>query len=332
MTRHRHIRVFTISPRTREVDDYWRDICKVAQLSEQSGLTGVLLFAGNDTYLEPWVVAQDVLNRTRAISPLVAVNPVYLHPFTLAKTIASLVRLYTRKIYLNMITGTALSYQRAMGDTLTHDERYDRLREYIEIVQLLLGSTRPVTFNGTHYRTEQLQLFPGLPAPYAPEFLLSGQSAAARRVCAATGATGLQMLPPALDSGLADVSGMHFGIVSRETRAAAWQAARALFPENAENRSLLQLSMANTDAEWKHRMQASSAHNAGAKDGFWLQPFANFHADCPYLVGEHAFVARTLEKLVQKGIDTFVFDVPAREEEFLHLSRVLHLSGICTSG
>jgi alkanesulfonate monooxygenase len=323
--------VFVISPRTRDVNGYWTDICKVTELSEKYGLTGVLLFTGNDTYLEPWAVAQEVLRRTTSISPLVAVNPIYMHPFTVAKMTASLVRLYGRKIYLNMVTGTALSYQKAMGDQLSHDERYVRLGEYIEIVKALLGSTRPLSFSGHYYQIHQLQLFPGISPEYAPEFLLSGQSAAARRVCVATGSIGMQMLPARLEDGLQNVPGIHFGIVSRDTADAAWDAAINLFPENEEYRTILEYSMSNTDAVWKRRMKAESEHVAAAGDGYWLVPFANLQADCPYLVGAHEYVAEKLQQLVQRGLTTFVIDIPASEEEFLNLSRVLKKSKILSS-
>jgi alkanesulfonate monooxygenase len=324
-------RIFAISPRTREVNGYWADICKVAALSEKYSLTGVLLFTGNDTYLEPWAVTQEVLRRTTSISPLVAVNPIYMHPFAVAKMIASLVRLYGRKIYLNMVTGTALSHQKAMGDRLSHDERYHRLGEYIEIIKRLLGSTRPLSFIGDYYQIDQLQLFPGISSETAPEFLLSGQSEAARSVCTATKSIGMQMLPARLEDDLADVPGIHFGIVSRETGDAAWEAARTLFPDSEESRTMLQYSMSNTDAVWKHRMMAESERVVAAGDGYWLAPFANFQADCPYLVGSHDYIAERLRLLAQRGVTTFIFDIPANEEEFLNLSRVLQRSRIFSS-
>ena len=82
-------RIFAVSPRADNAKSYWAGTLKSAELSEKYGLTGVLLFNGNDTYLETWVVAEELLRRTKSISPLVAVNPVYMHPFTVAKIIAS---------------------------------------------------------------------------------------------------------------------------------------------------------------------------------------------------------------------------------------------------
>ena len=66
-------------------------------------------------------------------------------------------------------------------------ERYSRLGEFILIVRQLLASTRPVTFQGKYYATNNLQLRPGLPPALMPEFLIAGQSDDARRVAAQTG-------------------------------------------------------------------------------------------------------------------------------------------------
>jgi alkanesulfonate monooxygenase len=136
------------------------------------------------------------------------------------------------------------------------------------------------------------------------------------------------MLPARLEDGLINVPGIHFGIVSRETKAGSWEAARALFPENAESRVMLQYSMSNTDAAWKRRLKAESEHVVEAGNGYWLVPFATFQADCPYLVGDHEYIAERLKRLARGGITTFVFDVSAKEEEFMNLSHVLQKSGI----
>lgn len=83
-----------------------------------------------------------------------------MHPFTAAKFVSSYVQMSGRKVYLNMITGTALNYLEAMKDAVSHDERYDRLGEYIVLMQRLLDSTSPVTLNGKYYQVRDLSLLP----------------------------------------------------------------------------------------------------------------------------------------------------------------------------
>ena len=166
-------------------------------------LTGILLFAGNDTLVEPFSIAQHILAHTAESSPLIAVNPIYMHPFTAAKFVSSFALLYHRKIYLNMITGTAASDLHGLGDEqLSHQDRYTRLGEFMHIVRQLLASTRPVNFNGKFYTTNNLQLRPGLPPALMPEFLIAGQSDDAYRVAKQMGCLMMQMLPPNLEEGI----------------------------------------------------------------------------------------------------------------------------------
>ena len=107
----RTVEVFTISPRTTDEHEYWVNIEQVIDWSEKFDCTGILLFTGNDTYVEPWIAGHSALVRTENLCPLVAVNPVYMHPFTVAKMISTFAYLYKRKTYLNMVTGTALIFR-----------------------------------------------------------------------------------------------------------------------------------------------------------------------------------------------------------------------------
>lgn len=310
------IHLFTVSPRASDPRTYWANIEQVIDLSERHGYSGMLIFTGNDTFVEPWAAAQRLIERTRHLIPLVAVNPVYMHPFTVAKLISSFAYLYGRKTYLNMVTGAALSYQKSLGDPIDHGARYDRLGEYLSIVKGLLTQPR-LSHQGRTYQLANLQLLPRVPADLMPGFLLSGQSDAALQVARASEAVSMQMLPGTLESGVrAGVGGIHFGVVTRPTEDEAWRAARRLFPEDIEGQAMLELSMANTDSQWKQRMKLAAEQGQGAHPGYWLEPFRNFKADCPYFVGSHAQVAGLMTRLVAAGIDTIILDLPPVEEEF----------------
>ncbi|HZH14909.1 MAG TPA: LLM class flavin-dependent oxidoreductase [Archangium sp.] len=314
---------FTVSPRTPDASLYWKNIETVMRLSDRYGYTGLLIFTGNDVLIEPWVVAERVLAGTRQLSPLVAINPLYMHPFTAAKFISSFAHLHGRRTYVNLVTGAALSYQESFHDRLSHDERYERLQEYAEVMKGLL--TLPsVSHEGRYYQVSNLQLLPRPPEALRPGFLLAGQSEAALRTATAVGAVSMQMLPATLGEGLrAGVRGVHFGIVTRPQEAEAWKAARALFPEDALGQEVLELSMRNTDAEWKWRMKLAAEGASVARHGYWVEPFRNFKADCPYFVGDHGQVAALIVSLVQQGIDTVILDIPPLEEEFHHIDLAL---------
>jgi len=322
------IDLFTVSPRSSNAAEYWPRIERVIDLSEAHGYTGMLIFTGNDTLVEPWVAAQRLVERTERLVPLVAVNPIYAHPFTVAKQIASLAHVYGRPTYLNMVAGAAIGSQRALGDTLDHDARYQRLGEFLAIVKGLLTQPR-YSHRGAHYQVEDLQLLPPVPAESQPGFLLSGQSEAALRVARSCEAVSMQMLPGSLSAGLRPgVGGIHFGVITRPREDDAWEAARALFPDDPEAQAMLELSMGNTDASWKRRMKLAADEGLDARPGYWLEPFRNFQADCPYFVGSHAQVSALMESLVGAGVHTIILDLPPVEDEFVHTRRAITDAGL----
>ena len=317
------VSVFTISPRTKSTDEYWPNIENCIKWSDAHNATGILLFEGNDTYVSPWVAAQSVFAQSATLCPLVAVNPIYMHPFSVAKLINSYAQIYGRKTYLNMITGTALSYLHAMDDSLDHDQRYDRLREYAEVIVSLLSHPHAIRYAGDYYQLENLKLEPPTDAELMPEFFFAGSSDAATKTSESVGGVQMTMLPNTLTT---QQRGVHFGIVCRESEAEAWEAANEIFPEDRKGARMQALTMSNTDAQWKQRlMQASKLGEAAAK-GYWLRPFTNFQADCPYLVGSFAEVAEVIERLVLGGVRDFILDLPAAESEFANTALVFAMA------
>ena len=321
------LRIFPAISRNRDPSKYVDELLRVAQFGDRNGFEGILLFAGNDVFIEPWSMAQHVLAHTERSSPLVAVNPIYMHPFTVAKMVSSFALLYRRKIYLNMITGTATSDLQGLGDDQSHSSRYSRLGEFIFLVRQLLTNARPVNFKGEFYNTNNLLLRPRLPAELVPEFLIAGQSDAAHRVSAEMGCLMMQMLPPNLEQGIR-APGVNFGIFAREERDHARKAAKLRFPDIVENRELLKYTMENTDSVWKRRLSEAGQDGELHENGYWLVPFLTFQADCPYLVGSYAEIGAMLRCLADRNVSTIILDVIADEEELQHVCKALAFSGV----
>ena len=322
------VTVFTISPRTRDVGEYWNNIDACIRYSERHGATGILLFEGNDTYISPWIAAQAAFERSERLCPLVAVNPIYMHPFTVAKFVNSFAQLYGRRTYLNMITGTALSYLQAMNDELGHDRRYDRLREYVEVISALLGNERGIAYDGEFYRVNELKLEPPIDSSLQPLFFFAGASDAATAAARVVDGIQMKMLGAQLDLDVKPgETGIHFGIVTRADHSDAWTAAEALFKEDKRGERVQELTMKNTDSVWKQRMMRAAAMEADSLPGYWLRPFKNFQADCPYFVGSHEEVAKFLAALVGRGVRHIILDLPCIEEEFANVAEACRMAG-----
>jgi len=150
-----------------------RELQEFARSSEDAGYEGILVFTDN-SQLDPWLVSQVIIEATERLCPLVAIQPTYMHPYSVAKMITSFAHLYGRRLYLNMVAGGFKNDLLALNDLTPHDERYARLLEYTTVIQSLLRTAGPVSFEGRYYKVTNLKLTPPLPADLQPGVLVSG--------------------------------------------------------------------------------------------------------------------------------------------------------------
>src|SRR5215510_1291405 len=176
----RSIRLFSTCPPSSQYqngDDYLRKVRDVAEWCDDAGVEGILVYTDN-SLADPWQVSQVILTSTSNLAPLVALQPVYMHPYTAAKMVTTFSYLYGRRIYLNMVAGGFVNDLVALGDCAEHDDRYDRLVEYVSIMKCLFEEPGPVTFTGAYFAVKNLALKPRIPPDLIPEVFVSGTSAA----------------------------------------------------------------------------------------------------------------------------------------------------------
>src|SRR6266513_3314905 len=158
-----------------DAETYAQRVADVARWSEQTGCKGILVYS-NNRLLDPWLVSHIIIQNTTSLCPLVAVQPIYMHPYVVAKMVASLGHLHRRRIYLNMVAGGFKNDLVALNDTTPHDKRYDRLIEYTLIIRELLASSLPVSHEGEYYTVKNLKLTPPLAPELFPGIFVSGSS------------------------------------------------------------------------------------------------------------------------------------------------------------
>src|SRR5262249_32913625 len=173
------LEVFATCPQSSQSSrqDYLRRVIAVARWSEAARYRGILVYTDN-SLVDPWLVAQVILQNSCTISPLVAVQPIYMHPYAVAKMAATYAHFYGRKIFLNMVAGGFKNDLLALNDTTQHDDRYARLIEYTTIIMRLLASSDPVTFEGKFYQVKNLRMRPPMISGLEPGVFLSGSSEA----------------------------------------------------------------------------------------------------------------------------------------------------------
>ncbi len=256
-----------------------------------------------------------------------AVQPAYMHPYSVAKMVSTLAYMHGRRLYLNMLAGGFRNDLLALSDPTPHDERYARTVEYTRIVKrLLAGET--VTHSGDYYTADKLSLAPALPAELQPGVLISGSSPAGLAAAHEIGAMPVKYPKRAREEPDQQQeeqgAGIRVGIVTRPTSAEAWAVAHERFPEDRKGQIAHTLAMKVSDSHW-HRQLSQMAGEEGEsdeQDPYWLWPFENYSTFCPYLVGSYERVAGELERYVALGYGCFILDIPPSEEELHHIGAV----------
>src|SRR5438552_17158348 len=134
---------------------YAQRVADVARGSGQAGCKGILVYSDN-RLVDAWLASHIVIQNTTRLCPLVAVQPIYMHPYAVAKMAASFGHLYGRRIYLNMVAGGFKNDLVALNDPTPHDKRYDRLIEYTLIIRELLNGASALSYDGEFYQVKNL--------------------------------------------------------------------------------------------------------------------------------------------------------------------------------
>ncbi|MDQ4039315.1 MAG: LLM class flavin-dependent oxidoreductase [Actinomycetota bacterium] len=328
------VKVYSTCPQSKDIDSsrYLKAVADVSRWSEQAGCSGILVYTDNGI-IDPWLVSQIVIESTERLRPLVAIQPVYMHPYSAAKMVASLAFIHGRAVCLNMLAGGFKNDLAALGDETPHDERYQRTVEYTQIMMGLLRDGGPITVDDRYYRVTNLRMTPPVSAGLVPEVLISGSSPAGLAASRTLGATAVKYpRPPGeeawVDEDAATGFGVRVGIVARENADEAWSVAFDRFPEDRQGKITHHLAMQVSDSHWHHQLSQRQEANAAAgapgeePDPYWLGPFQNYKTFCPYLVGSYERVGQVLAHYIALGSHTFILDIPASEEELHHIGIV----------
>jgi alkanesulfonate monooxygenase len=314
------IRLFSTCPQSKEFApaDYLPHVRRVARWSEAAGCAGMLIYTDN-SIVDPWLVAQLVLQETRELCPLVAVQPVYMLPYTAAKMVASLGSLHGRRIWLNMLAGGFRNDLIALGDETAHDDRYVRTVEYALLMRRLLESDQPVNFSGRFYNVRGVRLVPTLTEELRPGWLISGSSPAGRAAAIEMGAVAVEY--PAPPDALRDSDhvpagrGIRVGIIARADADEAWEVAHSRFPDDRRGRLSHALAMKTSDSAWHRTLSELARERQADGNPYWLWPFEQHRTFCPYLVGDFTTVAHEIARYLALGHATFILDIPLDAED-----------------
>ena len=305
---------------------------QIARSAEQLGFEAALTPTG--AWCEDaWLTTAMLTEVTERLKFLVAFRPGQLSPTLSAQMASTFQRLSGERLLLNVVTGGESAEQRAYGDFLGKDERYERTGEFLDIVtSLWRGET--VTRTGRHLQVEGAKLA-RLPVP-VPDIYFGGSSQAAGPVAAKYANVYLTWgePPAAVDAKLRWIEGLAaaenrtigFGIrlhvIARDTADEAWrQADRLLERVDDEMIAKVQQGLAASESEGQRRMR--ELHQGGDRRTLTIAP--NLWAGVGLvrggagtaLVGSHGEVADRIEEYASLGISEFILSgYPHLEEAY----------------
>lgn len=308
-----------------------RYLAEIARAADRLGFEGVLTPTG--TWCEDaWLTTSALLAETERLKFLVAFRPGLVPPTLAAQQTATLQRFSEGRVLLNIVTGGDDIEQRRFGDWLSHDERYSRTGEFLNIVNSIWRQDS-VDFTGEHYTVKDARV--SEPPNPLPKIYFGGSSPAALPIAAEYVDVYLTWgePPQAAAAKIAKVRelaaargrNIRFGIrlhtISRETSEAAWAVAdelvRELSPEQITKATALH---SGSESEGQRRMTALHGGNIDR-----LEIYPNLWAGVGLvrggagtaLVGSHQEVANLIWEYHSLGFDEFILSgYPHLEEAY----------------
>ena len=141
----------TIPPTGPIVDlDYIR---RFAQAHEAAGFDRVLIAHHSDSPDGEQIAAYAV-SVTERLGYMIAHRPGFVAPTYAARSFATLDHVSKGRVAIHIISGGDDAEQRRDGDHLTHDQRYARSDEFIEILRRTWTSEKPFDYRGEYYQVE----------------------------------------------------------------------------------------------------------------------------------------------------------------------------------
>ncbi|HEX5786398.1 MAG TPA: FMNH2-dependent alkanesulfonate monooxygenase [Burkholderiaceae bacterium] len=333
--------------RSRAVDHHY--LQQIAQAADRLGYGGVLIPTGRSCE-DSWIVASSLIPVTKRLKFLVALRPSTISPTVSARQAATLDRLSEGRLLVNVVAGGDAGDLEADGTFLSHDERYEHAREFLDVWTRLLAGEE-VTCEGKHIHVKGAkQLFPPVQRPHPPLYF-GGSSDAAHDLAAEKVELYLTWgEPPAeVEKKFNDVRkraealgrkvkfGVRLHVIPRETNDQAWAAADDLIKYlDDDTVAKAQAAFARMDTEGQRRMRALHGGNRSKLEispNLWAGVGLARGGAGTALVGDGETIARRLKEYQDLGADTFVLSgYPHLEEAYRFAELVFPHIGVQAPG
>jgi len=299
---------------------------------EEAGIEGMLMNFG---WHEPdaIILSTAIAMNTTRMKFIIAYRSGLMCPTTFVQQINTMSALVDGRVAINVIAGHSPEEQRYYGDYLSHDERYARTEEFLDVCNRFWYGSGEVDFEGRYYRVERGKLrtpFVSSDGARGPELYIAGNSEEARRVAISQGSCWMMMadapskiapkVGPVLHAGRS--IGLRLTIVGRPTRAESLDAAREMVAraEQLNGKSAEQRFVGSTDSA-SLRSTYALAENEWLTPWLWTGLVRTHGAPSIALVGSPDEIADGLMEFKAIGITQFIISGWPKLDEMLFFGR-----------
>lgn len=156
------------------------EFCRAA---EESGIDSLLMAVGF-TRPDPMALSAALSMASKKIKFMVACRPGIISPTAFVQQINTVSALNNGRVHINIVTGHSPHELRYYGDSLAHDQRYERTDEFLSVCRAFWRRDGEVNFEGKYYQIENGRLNTPFVSPErtAPEIFLGGNSELAEQL------------------------------------------------------------------------------------------------------------------------------------------------------
>jgi alkanesulfonate monooxygenase len=293
-----------------------------AQEHENAGFNRILV-PHSSTTPDAAMTISYAASVTSRVHFMLAHRPGFVSPTLAARQIATLDHFSGGRLAVHFISGGSDEDQRRDGDYLSHDERYARTDEYLQILRRVWTEDKPFDHEGRFYRFAQAfsEVKPKQ-SPHVPIYF-GGASAPALEVAgkhadvyALWGESKQQVLEQ-ITRGRAEAAkhgrtvrfSVSFRPILASTEKAAWERAEHILDETRRLR--VQQGFARggpQQSEGARRLLAAAGDGVRADERLWTAVAREIggRSNSTALVGTPAQVAQTLSEYHELGVTTFL--------------------------
>ncbi|HXZ07074.1 MAG TPA: LLM class flavin-dependent oxidoreductase, partial [Paraburkholderia sp.] len=260
---------------------------------------------------------------TSRVHFMLAHRPGFVAPTLAARQIATLDQFSGGRLGVHFISGGSDEDQRRDGDYLSHDERYARTDEYLQILRRVWTEDKPFDHEGRFYRFEKAfsEVKPRQ-SPHVPIYF-GGASAPALEVAGkhadvyALWGESKQQVHEQITRVRAEAAkhgrtvrfSVSFRPILAATEKAAWERAEHILEETRRLRVEQGVSRSGPQqSEGARRLLAAAGNGVRADDRLWTAVAKEIggRSNSTALVGTPQQVAQTLSEYYDLGVTTFL--------------------------